>query len=57
MDLHRARGRSQRLRLRAEDPRCAGAVALENPLSEEQSLLRTTLLGSLLDSAAPQRRA
>jgi phenylalanyl-tRNA synthetase beta chain len=42
----------QRLRLAGEDPRRAGAVALENPLSEEQSLLRGTLLGSLLDSAA-----
>jgi phenylalanyl-tRNA synthetase beta chain len=42
----------ERLRLPAEDPRRAKAVALENPLSEEQALLRTTLLGSLLDSAA-----
>ncbi len=41
-----------RLRLAPEDPRHAGAVALENPLSEEHALLRTTLLGSLLDSAA-----
>jgi phenylalanyl-tRNA synthetase beta chain len=41
-----------RLRLAPEDPRRAGAVALENPLSEEHALLRTTLLGSLLDSAA-----
>ena len=41
-----------RLRLSEEDPRRAGAVALENPLSEEHALLRTTLLGSLLDSAA-----
>jgi phenylalanyl-tRNA synthetase beta chain len=41
-----------RLRLDEEDPRRAGAVALENPLSEEHALLRTTLLGSLLDSAA-----
>jgi phenylalanyl-tRNA synthetase beta chain len=41
-----------RLCLPAEDPRRAGAVALENPLSEDQALLRTTLLGSLLDSAA-----
>jgi phenylalanyl-tRNA synthetase beta chain len=40
-----------RLRLPAEDPRRA-APALENPLSEDQSLLRTTLLGSLLDVAA-----
>jgi phenylalanyl-tRNA synthetase beta chain len=42
----------ERLRLSDEDPRRAGAVALENPLSEDQALLRTTLLGSLLDSAA-----
>jgi phenylalanyl-tRNA synthetase beta chain len=41
-----------RLRLDEKDPRRAGAVALENPLSEEHALLRTTLLGSLLDSAA-----
>jgi phenylalanyl-tRNA synthetase beta chain len=42
----------ERLRLTPEDPRRAGALALENPLSEEHALLRTTLLGSLLDSAA-----
>ena len=42
----------QRLLLSAQDPRRAAAVVLENPLSEEQSLLRSTLLGSLLDSAA-----
>ncbi len=41
-----------RLCLDEEDPRRAGVVALENPLSEEHALLRTTLLGSLLDSAA-----
>jgi phenylalanyl-tRNA synthetase beta chain len=41
-----------RLRMGADDPRAARAVALENPLSEEHALLRTTLLGSLLDSAA-----
>ena len=40
------------LRLTPHDPRRLGAVALENPLSEEHALLRTTLLGSLLDSAA-----
>jgi phenylalanyl-tRNA synthetase beta chain len=39
------------LRLGAEDPRRTGAVALKNPLSEEHALLRTTLLGSLLDTA------
>jgi phenylalanyl-tRNA synthetase beta chain len=40
-----------RLRLSEEDPRAANVLALENPLSEEHALLRTTLLGSLLDSA------
>jgi phenylalanyl-tRNA synthetase beta chain len=40
-----------RLRLPAGDPRRRAPV-LENPLSEDQSLLRTTLLGSLLDVAA-----
>jgi phenylalanyl-tRNA synthetase beta chain len=40
-----------RLRLPQDDPRRRAAV-LENPLSEDQSLLRTTLLGSLLDVAA-----
>jgi phenylalanyl-tRNA synthetase beta chain len=40
-----------RLRLPQDDPR-RRAPALENPLSEDQSLLRTTLLGSLLDVAA-----
>jgi phenylalanyl-tRNA synthetase beta chain len=44
-DLH------ERLRLGPEDPR-RHAPALENPLSEDQALLRTTLLGSLLDVAA-----
>jgi phenylalanyl-tRNA synthetase beta chain len=41
---------ADRLRLSAEDER-RRAVVIENPLSEEQSLLRTTLLGSLLDVA------
>jgi phenylalanyl-tRNA synthetase beta chain len=41
---------ADRLRLPAEDPR-RHAVAIENPLSEEQSQLRSTLLGSLLDVA------
>jgi phenylalanyl-tRNA synthetase beta chain len=40
-----------RLRLAQDDPRRRAPV-LENPLSEDQSLLRTTLLGSLLDVAA-----
>jgi phenylalanyl-tRNA synthetase beta chain len=39
-----------RLRLHPGDPRRRAPV-LENPLSEDQSLLRTTLLGSLLDVA------
>jgi len=41
---------ADRLRLPAEDER-RDAVVIENPLSEEQSRLRTTLLGSLLDVA------
>jgi phenylalanyl-tRNA synthetase beta chain len=40
-----------RLRLSEDDLRRRAPV-LENPLSEDQSLLRTTLLGSLLDVAA-----
>ncbi len=40
-----------RLRLPEDDPRRRAPV-VENPLSEDQSLLRTTLLGSLLDVAA-----
>ncbi len=40
-----------RLRIPAGDPR-AEAVLLANPLSEEQSAMRTTLLGSLLDVAS-----
>ena len=43
-----------RLRLPADHP-LRDAVALENPLSIEQSRLRTTLLGSLLDTAAHNR--
>jgi phenylalanyl-tRNA synthetase beta chain len=41
---------ADRLRLPPDDPR-RRAVIVENPLSEEQSRLRTTLLGSLLDVA------
>ena len=41
----------ERLRIPAGDPR-AEAVVLANPLSEDQSIMRTTLLGSLLDVAA-----
>ncbi|MGN6217310.1 MAG: phenylalanine--tRNA ligase subunit beta [Solirubrobacterales bacterium] len=44
-------GESERLRIPAEDPR-AQPVMLANPLSEEQSAMRTTLLGSLLDIAS-----
>ncbi|HEY5287130.1 MAG TPA: phenylalanine--tRNA ligase subunit beta [Solirubrobacteraceae bacterium] len=40
-----------RLRL-AEDDQRRRAPVVENPLSEDQSLLRSTLLGSLLDVAA-----
>jgi phenylalanyl-tRNA synthetase beta chain len=43
-------GEAERLRIPAGDPR-ASAVALSNPLSEEQAAMRTTLLGSLLDAA------
>jgi phenylalanyl-tRNA synthetase beta chain len=41
---------AERLRIPADDPR-AQSVMLANPLSEEQSAMRTTLLGSLLDIA------
>ncbi|HYG96234.1 MAG TPA: phenylalanine--tRNA ligase subunit beta [Solirubrobacterales bacterium] len=44
-------GEPERLRIPADDPR-ARSVLLSNPLSEEQSAMRTTLLGSLLDVAA-----
>jgi phenylalanyl-tRNA synthetase beta chain len=44
-------GEAGRLRIPAGDPR-ATPVLLANPLSEEQSAMRTTLLGSLLDVAA-----
>ncbi|HWJ43003.1 MAG TPA: phenylalanine--tRNA ligase subunit beta [Solirubrobacterales bacterium] len=44
-------GEAERLRIPADDPR-ARPVLLANPLSEEQSAMRTTLLGSLLDVAA-----
>ena len=39
-----------RLRIPADDPRHA-AVVLRNAMSEDQSVLRTTMLGSLLDVA------
>jgi phenylalanyl-tRNA synthetase beta chain len=44
-------GENERLRIPADDPR-ATAVMLANPLSEDQSAMRTTLLGSLLDVAS-----
>jgi len=43
-------GRDDALRLAADDPR-RRHVVLANPMSEEQSVMRTTLLGSLLDVA------
>jgi phenylalanyl-tRNA synthetase beta chain len=44
-------GEPVRLRIPPGDPR-AEAVRLANPLSEDQSAMRTTLLGSLLDVAS-----
>ncbi len=44
-------GEAERLRIPADDQR-ARPVLLANPLSEELSAMRTTLLGSLLDIAA-----
>jgi phenylalanyl-tRNA synthetase beta chain len=44
-------GQTERLRLSAGDA-LANTVRIANPLSEDQSVLRTTLLGSLLDAAA-----
>jgi len=41
---------ADRLRLATDDPRRA-AIEISNPLSTEQSALRTTLLGGLLDTA------
>jgi phenylalanyl-tRNA synthetase beta chain len=43
-------GEAGRLRIGGEDPRAA-PVVLANPLSEDQSVMRTTLIGSLLDAA------
>jgi phenylalanyl-tRNA synthetase beta chain len=43
-------GEAGRLRLAADDPR-ANPIVISNPLSEDQSVMRTTLLGSLLDVA------
>jgi phenylalanyl-tRNA synthetase beta chain len=47
-------GLADRLRIPADDPRHA-AVKLRNPMSEDMSVLRTTLLGSLLDVARRNR--
>jgi len=47
-------GEAARLRITADDPR-ATPVAIANPLSEDQSAMRTTLLGSLLDVAKRNR--
>jgi phenylalanyl-tRNA synthetase beta chain len=43
-------GLADRLRLAPDDPR-RDFVVLENPMSEDQSVLRTTLAGALLDAA------
>ena len=43
-------GEAGRLRLGDEDPRARG-VKIANPLSEDQSVMRTTLLGSVLGAA------
>jgi phenylalanyl-tRNA synthetase beta chain len=43
-------GEPGRLRIPGDDPRANGVV-LSNPLSEDQSVMRTTVLGSLLDIA------
>ena len=43
-------GRDEQLRLPGDDPRRAHVV-IENPMSEDESVLRTTLLGSLLHVA------
>lgn len=43
-------GEASRLRLSEPDPR-ATPVTLSNPLSEDQSVMRTTLVGSLLGAA------
>jgi phenylalanyl-tRNA synthetase beta chain len=43
-------GEPARLRIPSDDPR-ANPVAVSNPLSEDQSAMRTTAIGSLLDAA------
>ncbi|HWM55116.1 MAG TPA: phenylalanine--tRNA ligase subunit beta [Solirubrobacterales bacterium] len=47
-------GEPGRLRIPAGDPRAEGVV-VSNPLSEDHSVMRTTLLGSLLDVAQRNR--
>jgi len=49
-----ARDVPDRLALPADDPRRA-AVVLENPMSEDHAVMRTTLLGSLLEAAQHNR--
>jgi phenylalanyl-tRNA synthetase beta chain len=44
-------GEAERLRIPADDGR-ARPILLSNPLSEDQSVMRTTLLGSLLGAAS-----
>jgi phenylalanyl-tRNA synthetase beta chain len=44
-------GEAERLRIPADDGR-AQPIVLSNPLSEDQSVMRTTLLGSLLGAAS-----
>ena len=43
-------GEAERLRIPAGDPRADG-VTISNPLSEDQSAMRTNLIGSLLNAA------
>jgi phenylalanyl-tRNA synthetase beta chain len=43
-------GEADRLRIPADDPR-AHPIVLSNPLSEDQSVMRTAIVGSLLDVA------
>jgi phenylalanyl-tRNA synthetase beta chain len=43
-------GETERLRIPADDPRAEG-ITISNPLSEDQSAMRTSLLGSLLNAA------
>jgi phenylalanyl-tRNA synthetase beta subunit len=49
-----APGLVERLGIPADDPR-SRVVRLANPMSEEQSVLRTTLLGALLDNVERNR--